>query len=548
MIFLNPWAWGLLALAVPVIVFFLLKVKLRQERVSTTLFWQRIIEEKRTRRIWRKLRYPFSLLLCLLFLLLLTLAALNPVLTGHVQTVRQVIIIDNSGSMKALLPHSKMSRLESAKQKCLQHLTGGETAIITAGGFPGIICGFTPHAGLVRRAVKQIQPVDGRTAVEDAVKLAGELIAGVKDASILVYTDGCFSEQQTFADNVRFVPVAAPADNTAITAFQPRRTHGDSTGYEIFAECTHFGQKPVECRLEIERQTSNRWEIVDVFSLKLEPNGRVSKIVSGVSLTGGTFRATLKPDDILPADNVTAADLPDVPKQTVYFYGKNNFFLTQALQVQPSVDLQLIDAVPEKMPSDAVLVIYRTVPPKLPDGNIWIIDPHNGCELFRVGTSLVAPVADVPDKTLPLLNNVKLQDLELPGARQITVSDKKNWKIHVQTPDGLPLLMQFQSIFVLTADLNQGDLPLRTAFPLLVANVLGNFQKNGGKMLPEPAFCREESNLQEVNSAVKGTEQNTAAADFSAFFSQYPLWFYFTLAGLVLITAEWLLYQRRWIE
>ncbi|MDR3234932.1 MAG: BatA domain-containing protein [Planctomycetaceae bacterium] len=54
MIFHNPIAWGLLLLAVPIIVFYLLKVKLRREQVATAIFWQQIFEEQRTRRIWRR--------------------------------------------------------------------------------------------------------------------------------------------------------------------------------------------------------------------------------------------------------------------------------------------------------------------------------------------------------------------------------------------------------------------------------------------------------------------------------------------------------------
>ncbi|MDR1269513.1 MAG: BatA domain-containing protein, partial [Planctomycetaceae bacterium] len=68
----NPVAWYLLFLAVPIILFYVLKIRLRQEPVSTVIFWQQVFEERRSRSFWRRLRHLISLMLSLLFLFLLT--------------------------------------------------------------------------------------------------------------------------------------------------------------------------------------------------------------------------------------------------------------------------------------------------------------------------------------------------------------------------------------------------------------------------------------------------------------------------------------------
>ncbi|MEZ6046867.1 MAG: BatA domain-containing protein [Planctomycetaceae bacterium] len=54
-------------LAIPIVIFYLLKIRLRRVPVSTTMFWNQIYEEKKPRSIWQQLRHLLSLLLQLLF-------------------------------------------------------------------------------------------------------------------------------------------------------------------------------------------------------------------------------------------------------------------------------------------------------------------------------------------------------------------------------------------------------------------------------------------------------------------------------------------------
>ena len=56
--------WALLA--IPVVLLFLLKARVRRVPVSTGLFWRQIFEQKQSRSLWRSLRYLLSLLAQLL--------------------------------------------------------------------------------------------------------------------------------------------------------------------------------------------------------------------------------------------------------------------------------------------------------------------------------------------------------------------------------------------------------------------------------------------------------------------------------------------------
>src|ERR1051325_3209119 len=94
---LYPIALVWAGLAVPIVIFYILKIRLRRVPVSTTLFWRQIFEEKRPRSIWQHLRHLISLLIQLAFLLLLVFALSEPFMRWEVLEARRIVlVIDNS--------------------------------------------------------------------------------------------------------------------------------------------------------------------------------------------------------------------------------------------------------------------------------------------------------------------------------------------------------------------------------------------------------------------------------------------------------------------
>src|SRR4029079_15942634 len=90
MSFLAPWAWFFALLAAPIIVFYILKIRLRRIPVATTIFWQQVFDEKLPRSLWQKLRHLLSLLVQLLFLFSLILALSQPMLPWEVADARRL--------------------------------------------------------------------------------------------------------------------------------------------------------------------------------------------------------------------------------------------------------------------------------------------------------------------------------------------------------------------------------------------------------------------------------------------------------------------------
>src|SRR5438128_12031752 len=98
----NPLALVWTMLLVPVVVFYILKIRLRRVPVSTVIFWRQIFEEKKPRSLWQRLRHLLSLLVQLAFLALLVGALVQPFFAWEIDAARRVVlVIDNSASMNA---------------------------------------------------------------------------------------------------------------------------------------------------------------------------------------------------------------------------------------------------------------------------------------------------------------------------------------------------------------------------------------------------------------------------------------------------------------
>src|SRR5437588_10580742 len=98
----NPLAlaWGLLV--IPIVIFYILKIRLKRVPVSTVIFWRQIFDEKKPRSLWQKLRHLVSLLVQLALLFLLVAALAKPFFSWEALDARRIVLVlDNSASMNA---------------------------------------------------------------------------------------------------------------------------------------------------------------------------------------------------------------------------------------------------------------------------------------------------------------------------------------------------------------------------------------------------------------------------------------------------------------
>ena len=135
--FANPSGWWWAALAIPIALLYVLKIRLRRQPVSTLLFWDQIFDEKKPRSWWQRLRHLLSLLLQLAFLMLLVSALVDPLWSWQKKRQRRIaLIVDNSASMQATEGENS-TRLAAAKRAAnalVRSLRSGDRmAVLSAG-------------------------------------------------------------------------------------------------------------------------------------------------------------------------------------------------------------------------------------------------------------------------------------------------------------------------------------------------------------------------------------------------------------------------------
>lgn len=506
----TAFAWALLA--APIIVFYILKVRLRRAPTSTSLFWNQIYDEKPPRSIWETFKHLLSLLAQLALLMLLVLALTDPIFEWQQKSAQRIVfVIDNSASMRAT--DVEPSRFEAARSAaitaCDSLRYGDQLAIVVAGDRPRVAVGMSQHIPTLKRVLADLKASDAPTNLAPAIGLARRVLGDHPHRRTVLFTDGCYdgetakpqasgedAEPNKVAENAEDVEsriFGAESGNVGITQFQVRRSLVDPLGYEILTAVTNASDRPVDCRLEIELN-----EIpVDVLPLSLAPEETWSRALQKTSLDGGHLIARivdLKPGDEsadplvdpLTADDIAQAVLPARELQDVLLVTPGNLFLQKVFEANPLVTLEVVNEPPETWPADTLIVLHRQEIAELPAGDVWVIDPQADSDHWQAGGDLENPIVTQQDADSPLMRHVKLDNVLMPKARKLTFA--KEPRILAGAVSGDPVYAeaprQGGRLLVLTVDIEEGDLTFRTAFPIMVTNALGWFSGEAGELAP----------------------------------------------------------------
>ena len=478
--------WALLA--IPIIALFVLRVRLRRRPVTTLLFWQQLLDEQPPRRWWQRLRNLVALLLQLAFLGLVVAALVNPLWTWQRRDARAIVfVVDNSTSMKATDPGRRQTRIELAKttlQRLLRSMRQRDTAaIVTAGGLPDVVVSTTDDVRVLRDGADSIRAKDQPTRLLDAVRLARRVAADSGRREIVVLTDGGDSAaaQLDAADDVQLYGFGEASGNTAITALQARRSVTDATSFQVLVEVTHFGDQATECRLDLTLDG----EVVDVVPLTLQPDQPWRQTLDHTSPEGGHLLASLDIQDPLPADNRAVAILPDRDPVAVLLVSPGNLFLEGVLRSIPNLKLSIARSMPESLPVDALLVVHQTELARVPDDRgVIVVQPTGDSDLWQLGESISEPIVAWQADQSPLTAHLRLNNVVLGTADRIEFNGQSETLL--KSPDEAPLYAKLprggKDVLVLSVHLNQGDLPLRIAFPVMMKNAIEKLSGEKGEL------------------------------------------------------------------
>ena len=153
---------------------------------------------------------------------------------------------------------------------------------------------------------------------------------------------------------------------------------------------------------------------------------RGRKVIEKTSADGGRLVARLDRADALPADNQAWAILPRRDIQPVTLVTDGNLFLEKVLRGQPAGQAEPSPRnAAGRDPPRASRSSITKVPDQLPPGPVLVIEPTTSDRPLDIGESLQNPIVTKQDKDSPLMAHVRLDNVLMPEARQLKLNGAK---------------------------------------------------------------------------------------------------------------------------
>lgn len=485
MALLAPAALALALLAVPILLLYMLRLRRREQPVSSTWLWRELVRDRAANAPWQRLRRNLLLFLQLLILAALVLALARPALRRPGLGGNLIVLLDASASMRA--SDGRPTRFDDARaavERLISSLSGDDRlTLIRVGRTAEVLAAATTDRTLLRRALATAAPENGPADWPAAFALAAGSTQGLSDPRIAIVSDGGLPEGlPPLPAEVTFLPVGRAGDNLAITAQAARAAAG---GQQLLVAVSNTGATArsalISLYLDDVLYDSRRVELAAGAQ-----SAQTWSLPAGVGLA----RTQLEPRDGLPdylaLDNSAWTPLDAGDTRRVLLISAGNLFLERIFTVLPGYELFRVspeEATPATADEDPFdLTIYDGVP--LPAGPlpssalIFNPQPPAGAEveadapaplLTVTGTFTETAAVRIADS--PLLENVDWGSFAIASAQQV---EAPTLPAVVSAAAG-PLLLAGESdgrrVVVFTFDLRASDLPLQIAFPIIMANI-----------------------------------------------------------------------------
>ncbi|HUO46779.1 MAG TPA: VWA domain-containing protein [Acidimicrobiia bacterium] len=459
MSFLIPAAFGLAALAGPLIVLYMLRSRRQRLEVSSTLLWEQLDLPVSSAVPWQKLRLTPLLILQLLVLAAFVLTLARPFYTQ--QTLlgpHTVFVVDTSGSM------AMSGRLERAKTHALDLIRdlseANQVSVVEAGPRPQVLVAFARDSQLVTAALDQLTPTGGRADLSGGLRLARGLATPDRPTNVLIFSDGGVAplpeEPVAGADSVLLDDVAP---NLAVTAWTLESSTEGTT--RAFLQVSNFSAEPAVARAEV---TVNGLAAAFV-DLEIAALGSARQTTPVDAGPGDVVEVILVGNqDSLLLDDSAALVVGGGPERAVSVQGSGSPFLAA-----------LVDAVPGFTAagdgSADVLIVDGGSLPEI-DRPTWLIAPSAPPEGITLVELVQNAAVTYQRPGEPILDSV---DLSAVAVAQAQVVEAPQWLVLVRAGDA-PLILLGEAnghrVAYFTFDLTHSNLVVQVGFPILGARIL----------------------------------------------------------------------------
>lgn len=544
--FLMPAAWGLLALALPVIGFYLLKSRQRRRRVSTLLFWDQLPPRIENTPFWRKLRRWLSLVAQLLILCVVVAALARPGFVWERAAPRQVVLVlDTSPGMGAsdVRPSRLSKALDFARDEIARLRVHDEAAIVATESHPVLIHGWTSSRQALRNSLEEVALATHPHGNQTTLQLAGALAAMRSNAEVRFFTGGVWDDDAV-PDGINIVQVGSDEpQNTGISRFAVRRSTSVPGGWQLDVEVTGAGEA-WDGRLVVHRDSA----VLDAIEVKGSAGEVVRRSWRGHSLQSHTFQATLEVGaaDALASDNHASVDLAELKPVRVSVGGAPDPFLDAALESLPIVESRRIADVNEAGNGlEDLIILRRTGMPDAPLAvPVVMIGPESSGFWGEYQGSLKNVLVTEIAKDHAAVRHTNFA--------RVGIAEAGNW----QAPEGTDVLVaslgnplifgnwgNAPSWLVVGFEPEASDFVLRTAFPVFLANVIESL-RDAGEAGRQVAILpgAVQSRLAAAGEGEGHVENEVSRSP------NFPGWWMALVLAVGFLVGEWFLFTRRILE
>ena len=556
MTLLNAAALGALALAVPLVLLYLLKMKRQDRLVPSTLLWAKVVQDLQATHPFQKLQRNLLLFLQLVILCALAFALARPAFsTARAEGRSLAMIVDCSASMKAKDVRGGRRFDEAVKlaHEVVASLTrdSGEVMVIAAGHRTAVKVGLTADRIVLRQALDLLAPEDTRADLNQALVLASAALRGRSKPEVYLFSDGAQSSFDAVVGlaAVRYVRVGSTGDNAAITMLDVRAASPSQLAdlkkagklesgrfpYQVFVGLRNFGAKDLKGYLSFhfEGQLSGAREVA-------LPAGADTSVLFSDSFPPGLAKIHLEIDDALPDDNVADFYLRPPREARVALFNPKSPFFERALLAFPYVQVTRVNADALKTQGFDLIISEGDVPDPIPDAPFVVFRPTS--KVPDVDFAGAERFPDVTDwsREHPALRAVDFVDVHIAESMGVPVAPAG--RTILKGPGGMPLAVWSQRPgrpFRLSFGfgLTDTDWPLRPSFPIFAWNlvqqaveattVVGASHFRTGTLVTLPALGKTCDVTRPDGKIVKVEQTNDEPPPFTAT----------TLAGVY--TADW---------
>lgn len=483
--FFAPSAAWLFLLAVPLIVFYFLKLKRPRTKIPSLALWSQVINDRRVNSPFQKFKRHLLLLLQLLLLLVVVLAAMQPFSQSATDRAQYVpILVDCSASMAAVDEATGKSRLDLAREQIGElidnMLPDQRLMLIAFDSTARSLTEFTDNKRLLRAALPELEIADVPSDPRDALLMTQALFRATQPPfqRVLMFTDGNIPDTVDFDLPFELVyqqlPPASP--NIGIGSLNARRT--GEQNWAVFVSITGSASAKSAANVRLLRDGDE----IGNEAVVLEA-GQPRQLVFEVEVRDEThLEVRLEPEsfDSLAADNIAFIDLP-IPRPVSVYVPSGMTTFRRAANVLPGVDLYPKDDGDEELSKYDLVISDRDqklTPAAAVRLSVGVI-ADDLSKLLSVGDEGATLVDWRRDS--PLLQHVQLNELVItdrPESREGVLEqdfEQLGYEILAHGREG-PLVLKKREdadvAFHLLFHTDRSSLPYRIGFSILVQNLV----------------------------------------------------------------------------